>query len=75
MCKNQDVEPMSSKYGYSYVEISGLLTLNPMAPSITGETLTHKIAADTVGWAIVNPNPAIDFTRHGFPMVIAQTAF
>ena len=26
MSKSQDVEPMSSKYGYSYVEISGLLT-------------------------------------------------
>ncbi len=27
MSKSQDVEPMSSKYGYSYVEISGLLTM------------------------------------------------
>lgn len=60
---------------YWNVAPTGTLSLNPIAPSITGETLTHKIAADSVGWAIVNPNPAIDFTQHGFPTIIAKTAF
>ncbi len=66
---------INSASEYWNVSPTGGLSLNPVAPTITGDTLTHKIAADVVGWVVANPSPATDFTQHGFPTILASTAF
>ena len=66
---------ISSTTEYWNVSPSGGLSLNPVAPTISGNTLTHKITADAVGWVVANPIAGTDFTQHGFPTVSATTAF
>lgn len=66
---------IGSQSEYWNVTPTGGLALNPVAPAISGTTLTHKILADAVGWAIVNPAAAPDFTQHGFSTVAATTSF
>lgn len=66
---------ITSASEYWDVSPSGALSINPIPSTISGDTLSHKIAGAPVGWVVANPVAAPDFTQWGFPQVVASTNF
>lgn len=60
---------------YWNVSPTGAFALNPIAPTISGTTLTHAIAVAAVGWVVANPQTPPNFAQNGFPTVSASTNF
>ena len=60
---------------YYNVLPNGKLALNPVAPTVSGDTLTHPILGDPVAWLVTAPTSGgVDWTTQGFDQVVASAA-
>ena len=67
---NPAIGPQSQYYN---VLPDGKLALNPVAPAVSGDTLTHPILGDPVAWVITaRTTGGVDWTTQGFDQVVAS---
>ena len=58
---------------YYNVLPDGKVALNPVRPTISGDTLTHPILGDPVAWVVTAPTSGgTDWTTRGFTQVVAS---